>query len=371
MKITLEKFLTFVLLFCAFISCSSSDKLDPSDTDAVLKKSFDLPEVEISKYAVNEVDPHEKEIIQAPGPVDVTEATSVVKKGKEQKKTKILEKGESVKLLPDKPATAAKFIYPEDYPEILKEYDKKSKDVWALSKPIYIEGEKFHFDAKFVGILAGHVTIETKPMVRVNQKLAYHYYTKLVSAKYYSFIYDLNDYIDSYVAKDSFLPIKYTLIQRESKQSVDDLQVFDHEKRQTHSFYKRIKNGQEKNEKLTNYLPEYFQDSFSALMFARSLPMTIGKVYEFPVVTRGKVWLLKFSAQAKEKVKINGEYINAIKVNAETHFPGVLKKRGDIFFWYSDDDLRKLLKFNAKVKIGSVEGELKKYENPNIPNEKK
>ncbi len=370
MKSTL--FFLFSMLLLA--ACSSGDKATTPSSDDDLSKSFSLSETEITKYEVNAVEPYEKQIIEAPAPV-------VASENEKQAKIKVPTKGkktkEKVAPVSDSKTTIksenqkAPFVYPEDYPPLLKEYDIKSKEVWAQSKPIYIEGEKFHFDAKYVGILAGHVTMETKPLVKIDQRIAYHYYTKLISAKYYSFIYDLDDYIDSYVAKDTFLPIKYTLIQRESKQSVDDLQIFDHSKRQTHSFYKRIKNGEEKNEKLTAYLPEYFQDSFSALMFARSLPLEIGKVYEFPVVTRGKVWLLKFSAKVKEKVKINGEYVNALKVNAETHFPGVLKKRGDIFFWFSDDPLRKLLKFQAKVKIGSVEGELKKYENPNLQSEAK
>jgi hypothetical protein len=39
----------------------------------------------------------------------------------------------------------------------------------------------------------------------------------------------------------------------------------------------------------------------------------------------------------------------------------VLQKNGDINFWYSADPARRLLKFKAKVKLGSIYGELVDY----------
>ena len=53
--------------------------------------------------------------------------------------------------------------------------------------------------------------------------------------------------------------------------------------------------------------------------------------------------------------------VEAIRIKAETSFPGVLKKRGDIIFWYSNDQTKRVLKFEAKVKIGSIEGLLVGY----------
>jgi hypothetical protein len=109
------------------------------------------------------------------------------------------------------------------------------------------------------------------------------------------------------------------------------------------------------------YIPGLFQDSYSSLYFVRGLPLSIGDQYEFPVVTRGKVWLLTLKVEKKEKIDVNGKEVEAFRINAETRFPGVLKKKGDIIFWYSTDSLRRLLKFNAKIKLGSVEGELVEF----------
>ena len=67
------------------------------------------------------------------------------------------------------------------------------------------------------------------------------------------------------------------------------------------------------------------------------------------------------TVMGEEKIDVAGKTWDALKVKMETRFPGVLKKRGDIIFWYSADKLRRPLKFKAKVKIGSLNGEMLSY----------
>jgi hypothetical protein len=254
-----------------------------------------------------------------------------------------------------------KSAFPEDYPEEFKKYDKKSKAAWEQVKPYIFIGEEFTFRMSYLGITAGHIKMETKPMVSVQGEKAYRFKAFLRSSRYYQLIYTLDDSLESVVLAKNFLPVKYTLIQRESKQDVDDLQLFDHESRKTYVWYKRLKNDETKKLEFEKFIPGFFQDSYSSLYFVRGLPLGIGDVYEFPVVTRGKVWLLTLKVERKEKIDVNGEEVEAYRINAETRYPGVLEKKGDIIFWYSTDSLRRLLKFNAKIKIGSVEGELVEF----------
>ena len=142
---------------------------------------------------------------------------------------------------------------------------------------------------------------------------------------------------------------------------MDDLQLFDHEKHKTFFWYKRLKKGKTKTRHVEAFIPKHFQDSFSSLFFVRGLPLKTGDVYQFPIMTRAKTWLIKMKVAKKEHITIMGKKILAIRVNAETHFPGVLKKKGDIIFWYSADLERRLLKFQANVKIGAIKGELVDY----------
>lgn len=251
--------------------------------------------------------------------------------------------------------------YPKDYPKAFKKYDQQAKKAWDIFDPLVYLGEKFTFKVAYLGITAGHIQMETMPVVEIDNEKAYHFKARMRSARYYSYIYTLDDSLETYITVKDFIPKKYILLQRESAQKVDDLQLFDREELKTYHFYKRLKEGKRKELEIEKPIPFFFQDSYSALHFVRGFPMAKGDMYEFPIVTRGKIWIIKILVEGEETIDVNGKDVRAIRLNAETRFPGVLEKKGDILFWYSADEKKKLLKFEAQVKIGAVSGELVDY----------
>lgn len=282
------------------------------------------------------------------------------KKSKIKSKTKIESAKEKIEpsakvITPSPPSEAA--VYSEEF----KSYDVKSKLVWDKFKPIFYEGEQSIMSISYLGVTAGHITISSKNIVSLKNKLAYHYFARFKSNDSYRYFYWLDDKLDTYVEKETFLPMKYSLTQREKKQNVDDLQLFDFDKLMTYHWYKRVKEGSNKEEKIEKKIPRFAQDSFAALQLVRGLPLIKGDIYEFPIVTRGKIWLLKVEVMGEDLINVGDQEVKAIKIKAETNFPGVLKKSGDIIFWYGNGPEKKLLKFQAKIKIGSVFGELVEY----------
>ncbi|MBF0312994.1 MAG: DUF3108 domain-containing protein [Oligoflexia bacterium] len=253
---------------------------------------------------------------------------------------------------------------PVNYPGEFKEYDKRSLPIWKLFTPNIYLGAKTEMTIKYLGINCGNIAIYEKEIVKMGgdaERMAFHFFARVQSAPFYESFYKLDDYVEAFVDIDSFLPIKYTLVQRESKQNVDDLQLFDLDKLVNYYRYKRVKKSETKEESKESILPRLILDSFAPLFFIRGLPLKFGDVYEFPVITRGTVWILKVKVAQEEIVTIQGKNFSAIRLDAETQFPGVLKKRGDINFWVSKDDVRRPLKFMAKVKIGKIEGELTNF----------
>ena len=329
--------IVFIILVA---SCATSlENLFTEDQNAELVEVFDLNKEKFGRFKVAPIGGGQKK--QAKGLLQ--KISSVFKKTKGKK-------GRN----PDA-------LYPTWYPEQLKKYDRKSQKVWKVHKNRVFPGEELILNVRYLGVVAGHVKIITKPMVEIDGRKAWSFKAILKSARFYNFIYSLNDSVESYVTKDDFLPIKYALVQRETSQNVDDLQLFDQNDLQTYFWYKRIKRGKLKKDHRIAFIPYYSQDSFSALFFTRGLPLEKGRTFEFPIVTRAKIWLLKMTVIGEEKIDVAGKTWDALKVKTETHFPGVLKKRGDIIFWYSADKLRRLLKFKAKVKIGSLHGEMVSY----------
>lgn len=351
-----RKLFALIILIFAVNSCAGKKDLQLPEKERDLVESFDMDDKDIEKFKT----------IAAPTVMNPeTPKEEVVIPVAKKKKTVIKSSSKKSKVTDEKEVEAvAEKVEPgseEDYPKEYAKYDAISSKFWNSFKPRIYEGEKFIFEVSFIGVTAGKVTIQTLPKVLINNKNHYHFSAEMESAEYYSYIYALKDRLESFVEEDQFLPVKYFLIQRESGQKVDDLQIFDHENLKTTFWYKREKKDKDKKEKKEAYIPKYYQDSFSPLYFMRGFPLKKGDIYEFPVVTRAKYWLLKVMVVGEEEIKVMGKKVKAIKLAAETHFPGVLKKSGDIHFWYSADKLRKLLKFTAKVKIGTVEGILVDY----------
>ena len=364
------------LILCVLLlapSCSTNHEKEKQEVmksteSADLIETFDIEKKQAEEFKetatveIKASEPSKTEIKITEIKVEDGKPTAVEKKTPEKPKT--TPKKETVVKKEEVPAPIpqpAQTPYPADYPPEYKEYDVKSKNVWERFKPAFYSGEQSVMAISYLGVTAGYITITSKGLAKIKDKTVYHYFARFKSSDAYRYFYWLDDYIESFVEKDTFLPLKYQLIQREKKQNVDDLQLFDFEKMMTYHWFKKVKDGQTKNEKIEKPLPRYAQDSFSALQFVRGLPLVKGDMYEVPVVTRGKIWLLKIWVDGLETTSVNGKDMRAIRIRAETHFPGVLKKSGDIIFWYGPDADRKLLKFQAKVKIGSLYGELVDY----------
>ncbi len=358
---TLKNIFSFFTL-ATLISCAGSNI--SSDIDKDIAESFEISQRKLQKFKVRkktplknqEVTSTEKSKKTKKGTIRKTEKKVIPKKkiGKQKEIQELEEKKEAL-ILRQKPETKS------DYPKSFQKYNKKYAIYWNKFRPVLFPGERFEYEISWSIFKAGTATIETLNGLQLGDKDVFSIKATMESAKYFENIYKLKNSLNTYIGKENFFPLKYELKQRESSQSVDDLQLFDEEELRTTFFYKREKEGKTKIKNEEKYLPRYFTDSFSALYFVRGLPLKVGYNFGFPMVTRTKVWLLKAEVVSRETINIMDKDIDAFKVKAVTQFPGVLKKRGDIVFWYSADKQRKLLKFEAKVKIGTVKGILKGY----------
>lgn len=364
--------LSLMILAILATSCASSLEdvkqfFSSNNKEKDLIKTFDIP-AEVGNF---QEEPIEK--IAETKNDDKSEAKKEIKKSEVKKvvETKKVTKKVTTTMNKDEATEASKdiqghvnplgIVLPAEYPEEYKGYDKKAKKLWEIFEPRYFPGEQSIVAVSYLGVTAGYITIETKDIKKMNGQDVFHYYARLKSSDSYKYFYWLDDVIESFSTTKDFLPVKYELVQREKKQNVDDLQLFDSKKSMTYHWYKRVKDGNTKEEKIEKMIPSLATDSFSALQFVRGLPLKKGDVYEFPVITRGKFWLLRVDVVGDDNIVVNGKNMDAIKVKAETNFPGVLKKSGDIIFWYGKDEHRRLLKFQAKVKLGSINGELIEY----------
>lgn len=245
---------------------------------------------------------------------------------------------------------------PKDYPPELVQMNAKARKVWDLYKPNHFVDEKVYLDIHYLGMTVGKIMVINKGKKMIDGKEVWHLHARFKSAPFYSNIYELDDTVDTYVTTDQFLSIKYSLIQRESKQDVDDLQLHDRDQYKTFWFYHQKKSdGKVKDKKQDKPIPYFSIDPFSVLFFYQGLPLNNGDVYEIPIINKTKMLTLRSVVEGREKISLeSGKERSAIRVHATTKYTGETLKSGDLFFWFSDDQHRTLLKAQAKIKIGSV-----------------
>ncbi len=245
--------------------------------------------------------------------------------------------------------------FPKDYPAELHEISQRAKKVWDLYRPNHFIGQKIFLDIHYLGMTVGKIMVTNNGKKMINGREVWHFHARFKSAPFYSNIYELDDTVDTYVTTNEFLSNRYSLIQRESKQDVDDLQLHDRDLLKTFWFYHQKKsNGAVKDKKIEKPIPYYSTDPFSVLFLYQGLPLRNGDVYEIPLVNKGKILLLKSEVEGRDTVETEKGARKAIRVHATTKYTGDTLKSGDLYFWFSDDKYRTLLRARAKIKIGSV-----------------
>jgi hypothetical protein len=286
----------------------------------------------------------------------------------EKQKTVILPKPNIKKINPPQNAKSQAVVekiepkksLPKDYPEEFSRINAKAEAFWKNYKPNHFVNEKVYLDIHYLGMTVGKIMVTNRGKEMINGKEVWHLHARFKSAPFYRSIYELDDTVDTYVSTDQFLSLRYSLIQRESKQDVDDLQLNDREQMKTFWFYKqKTSEGKLRNKEKNGFIPYFSIDPFSVLFFYQGLPMKTGDIYEIPLINKSKILILKSVVEGREKIDTEiGKNIKAIRVHATTKYTGETLKDGDLYFWFSDDNKRTLLKAQAKIKIGSVTADI-------------
>jgi hypothetical protein len=110
-----------------------------------------------------------------------------------------------------------------------------------------------------------------------------------------------------------------------------------------------------------NDIPGCVTDVISAIYYAGSLPLQVGKTYSFPINDGGKTETVDLHVEAKEQVKTPAGTFNAIRVQPEAP-QSLLKNKGRIWVWYSDDANRVPVQMKGKMFWGTITFKLLRIE---------
>lgn len=111
----------------------------------------------------------------------------------------------------------------------------------------------------------------------------------------------------------------------------------------------------------TAAIPACVTDSLSAIFYAASQPLVVGKDVRFPLADAMRTVTVTMKVEAKEEIKTPAGTFQTIRVQP-TAEEGVVKNRGNIWIWYTDDARHMPVQIRARLFWGTITFHLQSVE---------
>ncbi|HLW51952.1 MAG TPA: DUF3108 domain-containing protein [Candidatus Angelobacter sp.] len=152
-----------------------------------------------------------------------------------------------------------------------------------------------------------------------------------------SLLYKVQDHYESSFDPANFCSSSTSREIEEGLRRVSTKITFDYAKRKSIAEQKNLKKNDSRNQE--HSIPACVTDVLSGIFYAASLPLQPGGTYSFPLNDGGETLTVIVHAEAREQLKTPAGTFNTIRVQPEAA-SGLLKDKGKIWIWYSDDAAR-------------------------------
>jgi hypothetical protein len=100
-------------------------------------------------------------------------------------------------------------------------------------------------------------------------------------------------------------------------------------------------------------IPSCVTDSLSAIFYAASQPMTVGQSFQMPLGDAMKTIPVTMKVEGREEVQTPAGKFQTLRVEP-TADAGVVKNRGNIWIWYTDDEKHMPVQMRARFFWGTI-----------------
>lgn len=115
------------------------------------------------------------------------------------------------------------------------------------------------------------------------------------------------------------------------------------------------------SKQLTASIPACVSDSLSAIFYVGSQPLTVGQNFRFPLADAMRTVTVTMKVEAKEEIKTPAGTFQTVRVQP-TADEGIVKNRGKIWIWYTDDARHIPVQVRASLFWGTITAKLQSYE---------
>ena len=172
-------------------------------------------------------------------------------------------------------------------------------------------------------------------------------------------LYRVADRFDSYFDRKTFCSSHISKHSEEGRHFRDTSIRFDYSRKKAILDERNLKSGETKHTE--EDIPGCVSDVLSAIYYVGSLPLEPGSTYTFPLNDGGKTVDVKAHVEAREEVKTEAGTFRTIRVQPESD-SGVLKSRGKVWVWYTDDASHLPVQMRARLFWGTLTFRLTRVE---------
>ena len=175
----------------------------------------------------------------------------------------------------------------------------------------------------------------------------------------FSALYPVHDRFEALFDSRTFCSTHITKHTEEGFRRLDTAIRFDYARRKSVLQEKNLKSGNSKQDE--NDIPGCVTDVVSGIFYLRSRPLQVGQTYTFPLNDGGKTNDVRARVEAREDVKTPAGTFHTLRVQPEAS-SGVVKSKGRIWIWYSDDAGHIPVQMRARLFWGTLTLQLARVE---------
>lgn len=171
------------------------------------------------------------------------------------------------------------------------------------------------------------------------------------STGFVSLLYKVTDRFESYFDRKTFCS---THIFKHSEEGLHKRETnirFDQVRHKAILDEKNLRNNETKHTE--EDIPGCVTDVLSGIFYVASQPLDQGAVYTFPLNDGGKTVDVRAHVEGREQIKTDAGTFNTIRVQPESD-SGVLKSRGKVWVWYTDDAAHLPVQMRARLFWGTL-----------------
>ena len=146
---------------------------------------------------------------------------------------------------------------------------------------------------------------------------------------------------------------------QEGRRKVSSDLTFDYGQGKQHQLEKNLVKGTQKEQ--TASIPACVTDSLSGIFYAATQPMVVGQSFGFPLADAMRTVTVVMKVEGKEEIKTPAGTFQTIRVQP-TAEEGVVRNRGTIRIWYTDDPRHMPVQIQARLFWGTITFHLQSYE---------